>query len=369
MLIIAARPINSRGREHNKLDRFYTHDVDRITNSKAFARLQHKTQVFLIHEGDFYRTRLTHSLEVAQVARTIAQSLRVNRDLAEAIALAHDLGHTPFGHAGETALSQVMKNHGGFEHNEQALRVVGQLERHNCAPTGLDLMWETREGIARHYTSFDKPKEISGFDETRQPGVEAQIVNIADVIAYATHDVEDAIEARLLEPETVTNQRLWKHARNGQKMSLNHLGRRQNMLTLRQKLIDDVVENTRPKTKSSGLTDPADVRTHADPIVMFSPEVERDVKEFVATLTKQVYLSPWVARMDTNGGRILKALFEALVDNPKLLPTHTRDGIRGGDGDLNRGVCDFVSGMTDRHAIVLYKSIFDPDGRSLSLTS
>jgi len=369
MLIIAARPINSRGREHNKLDRFYEHDSDRIINSKAFARLQHKTQVFLIHEGDFYRTRLTHSLEVAQVARTVAKSLRVNRDLAEAIALAHDLGHTPFGHAGETALSEVMKNHGGFEHNRQALRVVEHLERYNRAYAGLDLMWETREGIARHSTFFDKPKKIPGFDKTPQPGVEAQIVNIADVIAYATHDMEDAIEARLLEPETVMNQQLWKHVRNGQKMRLDHPGRKQSVLTLRQKLIDDVIEHARPKTKSNGFTNPADVRAHADPIVMFSPEIERDVKEFVATLTKRVYQSPWVARMDSNGKRILQDLFDALVDNPNLLPTHTRDRIRDGDGDLHRSVCDFMSGMTDRHAIVLYKSIFDPDGRSLFLTS
>ena len=372
---IGSSSSGSRGRIHKESTTkdcrtCYQQDRDRIIHSTAFRRLQHKTQVFLYHEGDFYRTRLTHSLAVAQIGQTIARFLGANQDLVEAISLAHDVGHPPFGHAGEDVLREMMKPVEGFDHNLQALRVVEELKMGPNDLCGLNLTWETREGIARHTSFFDAPPVCEDFNSP-QPGIEAQITNIADIIAYATHDMEDAIEARLLKEDDFASEPLWNRVCGCTHLSNGHGPRR----VLRTKihkmadiLVEDVVKHTLRNLRSKNIKTTDDIRSSTQSFVTFSPDVEEEVKRLVDVLVKHVYKDPRVVRMDTNAKRMLKALFNEFIENRKLLPFDTQQKINEST-TLLRVVCDYISGMTDRHAIELYKSIFDPDGRSLVMYS
>lgn len=332
-------------------------DRHRILHCTAFRRLEHKTQVFVTHEGDHYRTRLTHSLEVAAQARRLADELRLNAALAEAIALAHDLGHPPFGHAGEAALAARMRDHGGFEHNLQSLRVVEYLEHPYPEFRGLNLSCEVREGLVKHRTTFDRPlpeaddRAIAAwFDTGPHPTLEAQIVNLTDEIAYALHDVEDGLMHELIDEAALSDSRLWREAIGPlrERFPKRHHGavRRPALDTLCDRLIADAVAATRARLAAARPTDVDALRRHHSPLAGFSAEGRAALDELLAILKKTLYTHDHVRRMDREAERIIAAVFDGYVDSPSRLPP--RFAARIDEQGLHRVVCDYVAGMTDR---------------------
>ncbi len=376
----ACRSSRSRGRVHPERDDdprlAYQRDRDRVLHSTAFRRLQYKTQVYVYHEGDFYRTRLTHSLEVAQISRGLAGLLRANEVLVEAIALCHDLGHPPFGHAGEEELKELMADHGGFEHNRQALRTVDRLEVRYADFPGLNLTWEVREGIVRHRSFFDDPAPPpAGFDSP-QPSLEAQLVNLADMIAYCTHDIEDAINVGFVTPERLHAEvRLWREAWEERPAAgewLRDMPGRAEAIRVRgtvrrliHRLIVDAAEQTLARLNELGARSPDDIRSAPAPVACFSPEVAGELERLRDFLMDSVYRDPRTMRMTHKGRMILRRLWEAFNTDERLLPRRTRERLAAGEDAREQVICDFLAGMTDRHAMDLYNTLFQPYEPSL----
>ena len=364
----AAQSDSSRGRRYDELykdDRpAYERDRDRIIHCAAFRRLEYKTQVFVNHEGDYYRTRLTHSLEVAQIGRGIARRLNLNEDLVEALALAHDLGHTPFGHTGEGVLDRLMTPYGGFEHNRQSLRIVEHLEERYPGFNGLNLTWEAREGIIKHASDYDIP-DGSGFAEYcpgLRPTLEAQIIDLADEIAYNNHDIDDGLKAGYLKPEALMGITLWSeiYARVRQKYpQLNE--ERQMLQTISHligHLIRDLVEQSRANIVDAGIATLDDVRAQKSNLVMFSKDTAARNKELKAFLYKNLYSHYKVERMRIKAERFLTILFENYLQNPTLLPVSYQEKYQ--EYGTERVICDYIAGMTDRYALDEYKRLFEP---------
>jgi dGTPase len=366
----AMRSRASRGRAYPDAEHpmrlAFQRDRDRIIHSTAFRRLEYKTQVFVNHEGDYYRTRLTHTMETAQITRTIARILRVNQDLAEAVALAHDLGHTPFGHAGERALHALMADHGGFEHNAQSLRIVEVLEERYPNFTGLNLTWEVREGIVKHSPPYDRPLARE-FEPGRAPCLEAQIVDYADEIAYNSHDIDDGLKSGLLVAEQLDGVALWRETFGRIVQRYPHAGFPVLRYQVQRALIDDFVTNLiatiRSRLAESQLDSVDAVRTHGQPLVSFSPEVEEKRLELKAFLMENLYRHYRVVRMNTKAQRIMSDLFHAYMDEPAQLPPHFAARWKAGEAKA-RVIADYIAGMTDRFAVDEHKKLFDPDERT-----
>jgi dGTPase len=376
----AAHEAESHGRRHPEpkpaYRSEYQRDRDRIVHSTAFRRLVYKTQVFVNHEGDLYRTRLTHSLEVAQIARTIARALELNEVLSEAICLAHDLGHTPFGHAGQDALNECMMDFGGFEHNLQSLRVVDELEEHYAEFDGLNLSFECREGILKH-CSYNNALQLGELGERfinrRQPGLEAQLANFADVIAYNNHDVEDGIRAGLISVEQLLAVPLFRdyHAEVQAKYPTLE-GRRQVYEIVRRMinhLVSDLIAASTARLEASGVRSIADVRSQPGPLIGFS-DATRELNYALKTfLREHVYRHYKVRRMTAKARRVVRELFDAFFGDPSLMPDeHKATGARlemaQGPAGRARAVADYIAGMTDRYAILEHRRLFDPAERT-----
>ena len=376
----AAHESQSRGRRHAEPQPAYRseyqRDRDRIVHSTAFRRLVYKTQVFVNHEGDLYRTRLTHSLEVAQIARTIAHALGLNEVLSEAICLAHDLGHTPFGHAGQDALNESMREFGGFEHNLQSLRVVDELEEHYAEFNGLNLTFECREGILKHcsYSNAVKLGELGErFIQRQQPGLEAQLANFADEIAYNNHDVDDGIRAGLIGIEELTQVPLFSQYHAEVRRRYPDLaGRRQVYEILRRminRLVTDLIDTSAARLRSAGIETAADVRARAAPLIGFSDstgEANHTLKSF---LREHVYKHYKVQRMTSKARRVMTQMFEAFLGDPGLMPEEHSATAARLEADLGpagraRAVADYIAGMTDRYAILEHRRLFDPSERT-----
>jgi len=369
----AARSAASRGRrfaEPAPASRTeFQRDRDRIIHSTAFRRLEYKTQVFVNHEGDLFRTRLTHSIEVAQIARSIARNLRLNEDLVEAISLAHDLGHTPFGHAGQEALDACMKEHGGFEHNLQSLRVVDKLEEHYGAFDGLNLMFETREGILKHCSpSVAQTLGDVGqrFLDKKQPSLEAQLANLADEIAYNNHDIDDGLRSGLLTTAQLDEVDFYaRHRTEVERAYPGITGRRAIYETIRRMinaLIVDLITTSRTRIESVQPQSVDDVR-NAPPMIAFSAEMNREAAQLKRFLRHNLYQHYQVNRMTSKARRIIRELFEAFMHEPRLLPPDYQAGLRHG-ADVEqvraqaRKVADYIAGMTDRYAMREYRRLF-----------
>lgn len=357
----------------------YQRDRDRIIHSAAFRRLEYKTQVFVNHEGDLFRTRLTHSLEVAQIARSIARELGLHEDLSEGIALAHDLGHTPFGHAGQTALNDCMKDFGGFEHNLQSLRVVDKLEEKYAEHPGLNLMFESREGILKH-CSVKNAKHLGEigkrFIDKQQPSLEAQLCDLSDETAYINHDVDDGLRYGLISLEDMMEVELFRDQHKivfelypdiNQRRLIHEIIRR--MINV---MVVDLIETSRANIKAANITSVNDVRRHGEPIIAFSDTMQEQKHELKQFLRIRLYQHYRVHRMSCKAIAILKALFESFMDNKNILPPEALDhcnALMSSNGEMGfaRGISDYIAGMTDRYAIVEYERIFNP--RQLSFVN
>jgi dGTPase len=351
----AVRSGESLGRVHPEPDHPYRtafqRDRDRIVHSRAFRRLEYKTQVFVYHEGDHYRNRLTHTLEGSQISRTIARALRLNEDLAEAVALAHDLGHTPFGHAGERALSELMRNDGGFDHNRQSLRIVDLLEDRYPAFRGLNLTSETREGILKHGCHWEHPVPVP--ELMSQPSLEAQVVDVADEIAYTNHDLDDGLRSALLGVEVLAEVRLWRETR--EQVVAEQAGANEAVLqaeTVRaiiNRLVTDLIESSSARLADAGVGSVDGVRRIEDRLIGYSPEIESAKRELKRFLYQNLYHHPRVRAVSANGACILADLFKLFRDDPSRLPVHVRERFAG-DGAA-RAIADYAAGMTDRFAM------------------
>jgi dGTPase len=372
----AATDMNSRGRLHLEQAPAYRSDFqrdrDRIIHSAAFRRLEYKTQVFVNHEGDLFRTRLTHSIEVAQIARSIARALGLNEDLTEAIALAHDLGHTPFGHSGQDALNACMREYGGFEHNLQSLRVVDELEERYAGFHGLNLTFETREGILKHCSP--KNAETLGelgrrFIEKRQPSLEAQLTNLADEIAYNSHDVDDGLRAGLLQVDELADIALFQTQYADVRRLYPGLAPRRTIHEVVRRLINcqvvDLIETSLARLECAAPANIEDVRRQGEALIAFSEDMQKQNLELKRFLRTRLYRHYRVHRMSAKAVRTITALFEAFLGDPRLLPdearhkAHELERTRGREG-LARAVADYIAGMTDRYAITEYERTFNP---------
>jgi len=354
----------------------YQRDRDRIVHSTAFRRLVYKTQVFVNHEGDLYRTRLTHSLEVAQIARSVARALRLNEPLAEAICLAHDLGHTPFGHAGQDALNECMRELGGFEHNLQSLRVVDELEERYAEFPGLNLTFETREGILKHCSPANARRlgELGErFLRRRQPSLEAQLANLADAIAYNNHDVDDGIRAGLITLDELREVAIFRRQYELVTDRYPDLGPRRLVHEVVRRMIDylvnDLISASEAAITAAAPASVEDVRARAEPLLAFSDEVEAEHLELKRYLRQHLYKHYRVLRMTTKARRVVRALFEAMLEDIELMPPEHQEAARrmeAADGRPGRAraVADYIAGMTDRFAILEYQRLFDPSERT-----
>lgn len=361
----AVTQINSRGRSVNEPPPTgrgeFQRDRDRIIHSKAFRRLEYKTQVFVNHEGDLFRTRLTHSLEVAQIGRSIARNLRLNEDLVEAITLAHDLGHTPFGHAGQDALNDCMKEYGGFEHNLQSLRVVDILEERYAEFDGLNLCFETREGILKHVSKKNAHKlgEVGQrFILNKRPSLEAQLANFADEIAYNNHDVDDGLRSGLISLEQLQSVSLF--SRHWAAVQEKYPGTAQRRLiheTIRcmiNTLATDLTEQSTQSIENAQLASLTDVY-HSPPLIGFSTQVKKEQQALKKFLYDNLYLHYRVARMSNKASHIIRSLFNAFSGNIRLLPGKYQEKFKQ---EGHQAIADYIAGMTDRYAIREYQRLF-----------
>ncbi len=372
----AAHPEQSRGRviaePAPQFRSEYQRDRDRIVHSSAFRRLEYKTQVFVNHEGDMFRTRLTHSIEVAQIGRSIARALQLNEDLTEAIALAHDLGHTPFGHAGQDILNECMRDYGGFEHNLQSLRVVDELEEKYADFSGLNLTFETREGILKH-CSLEKARELAQIGERflkrAQPGLEAQLANLADEIAYNNHDVDDGLRAGLINVDQLTEIDLFKRQHDTVKQLYPSIAGRRMVHEIIRRMINDqvsdLINNTKNNLQNHQPVSIDEIRLLDKPMVCFSDEMRELNLQLKQFLRKQLYKHYRVKRMSNKAGLVIRNLFGAFMDDSAMLPPEQQkqskklESISGEQGRA-RVVADYIAGMTDRYAIIEHDRIFAP---------
>lgn len=366
LALYACTSAASRGRKyHEESDDprpVFERDRDRIIHCAAFRRLEYKTQVFLNHEGDYYRTRLTHSLEVAQIGKAIARRLRLNEDLTEALALAHDLGHTPFGHTGEEVLNQLMQGYGGFEHNYQSFRVVDQLEERYPAFDGLNLSWEVREGILKHSSPHDLPTTIlDEFLPATVPSIEAQLINYADEIAYNNHDIDDGLKSGYLTLELLKEVDLWQ--RMSGKVRERYPGIDDKRLVARTvsaligMQLTDICETTRDNLLNYGINSLDDLRRVNRVVVHFSPQVEQENMALKKFLKEKLYRHYKVDKMRVKAEHVLSRLFDAYVRRPNLLSPKYRRRIEL--NGVERTVADYLAGMTDRYALDDYKALFE----------
>lgn len=339
----------------------YQRDRDRVIHSRAFRRLEYKTQVFLNGTGDHFRTRLTHTIEVAGIARNIARALRINEDLAEAIALAHDLGHSAFGHRGEAVLNRLMKSHGGFEHNKQSLRVVEDIEQKYPRFPGLNLSWEVREGLVKHFTAYDHPSKRPDFD-AKSSSLEAQVANLADEVAYYSHDLDDGLDAALLdETHLAKNARIWRDA---SRLVVKQCGadlpsESRRYFTIRNIIDDqvrDIVTTTEQNIRRAKVKTADDVRLRARPLVRYSPKRRDFNLELREYLYKNLYYNPEVHGPNLKAGKMLEALFGHYMKNPDQIGSFYKR--RAATTGWPRAICDYLSGMTDRYAIDDHQRIF-----------
>lgn len=362
----AMKSCHTRGRvykeEEHPYRSVYQRDRDRIIHSAAFRRLEYKTQVFVNHEGDYYRTRLTHTLEVAQIARTIASALRLNVDLVEAIALAHDLGHTPFGHSGEDALNDLMKGFGGFNHNLQGLRVVDRLEERYPDFSGLNLTWEVREGIVKHSSAFDKAVKIKELAPSEMPTLETQIVDIADEIAYDNHDLDDGLTSGLLKETDLQKLSLWNNiCKEISKKYAKIDTERKKYLIIRSLIntqVTDLIRETEKIIKKYKIKSHLEVKKLDKKVVTFSKEMQALRRPLRELLMDKLYHHYRVIRMSNKAKRFIEELFTVYLKRPEQLPPQMQKRISI-DG-TRRVVCDYIAGMTDRYALDEYKKLFDP---------
>jgi len=361
----AVKSRDSRGRDYDDPEHSYRtafqRDRDRIIHTTAFRRLEYKTQVFVNSEGDYYRTRLTHTIETAQIARTMARVLGVNEDLTEAISLAHDLGHTPFGHSGEVALNEMMQGHGGFNHNHQSLRIVEKLERRFPEYPGLNLTWEVREGIVKHITEYDAA-DAADYEPDKRATLEAQLVNAADEIAYTTHDLDDGMRAELLQPADLQGMQVWEESLVAKGLSGHEFGEMARHRIIRHLInleVTDVIETT--NRNLSHVESPEAVRNVAHNLVDFSEGMQSRNRHLKSFLLDRLYRHHRVMRMQVKAQRLIRRLFEVYLNEPRQLPLEIQS--RFGEELPERVVCDYIAGMTDRFAIQEYQNLFDPSMR------
>jgi dGTPase len=376
----AARDEHSRGRRfpepRPEFRGEFQRDRDRIIHANAFRRLVYKTQVFVNHEGDLYRTRITHSIEVAQIARSVALALDLNEALTEAISLAHDLGHTPFGHAGQDALNECMREYGGFEHNLQSLRVVDELEERYAEFPGLNLTFECREGILKH-CSLRNARELGAlgerFIQRRQPGLEAQIANLADEIAYNNHDVDDGIRAQLLDMHALREVRMFRRQHEAVLAQYPQLGERRLVHEIIRRMINylvsDFIRTTQAHLVRLKPQSIDDVRAQSAPLARLSEECHGEHLELKSFLREHVYRHYKVLRMTSKARRVLQQLFEAFLKDVNLMPGEHRDHALRAESSQGvpgraRAVADYIAGMTDRYAILEHRRLFDPGERT-----
>lgn len=360
----------SRGRGHPEAEHpyrtAYQRDRDRVIHTTAFRRLDYKTQVFVYHEGDHYRNRLTHTIEVGQIGRSMARALGANEDLTEAISLAHDLGHPAFGHTGEHTLNTLMAEHGGFDHQRQTMRIVTLLEDRYVEFPGLNLTYEVREGLVKHDTDYDVT-DATGYEPEKAGTLECQLSNLADEIAYNTADLEDGLRSGVLDPTEVRELKLWQAATASLGVKLDcRLDDQLRARMIRRLIgitITDAITATAGNLAAAGVKDADDVRAAGRNLAGFSPEVLEMNQELKAFLLKSFYRHPRVIRMAYKANRMLTALFEAYLDEPRQLPMEVQARIQRGPDTLHRIICDYIAGMTDRYAILEYKRMFDPEAR------
>ena len=361
----AVKSGESQGRQHPEEEHQYRtrfqRDRDRIIHTSAFRRLEYKTQVFVYHEGDYYRTRLTHSLEVAQIARSICKSLQLNEDLAESVALSHDLGHPPFGHTGQDVLNRLMKDHGGFEHNKQSLRILKLLEKRYPEFDGLNLTWDVLEGICKHTKDEENP--ITSAEGVKYPSLEAQIADYADGIAYNAHDLDDGITSNLLDLDQLRKVALWKE--NEDRFDKKYSGldfklkKYQVVRSIINELTTDLRDATSKNIEDHKVTSVDEVRRAPVRIATFGKEVAEKNKELKKFLHKNMYSHRKVLRMEFKAGLTLDGIFAAYTKMPGLLPESVLKN--EAHGTLERRMCDYVSGMTDRYALNEHKNLYSSD--------
>ncbi|MGD8673775.1 MAG: deoxyguanosinetriphosphate triphosphohydrolase [Thiogranum sp.] len=366
----------SRGRHYPEPPPSYRsefqRDRDRIIHAAAFRRLEYKTQVFVNHEGDLFRTRLTHSIEVAQIARSIARALRLNEDLTEAISLAHDLGHTPFGHAGQDALNECMRDYGGFEHNLQSLRVVDELEEKYADFPGLNLSFETREGILKHCSAknaADLGEVGARFLNKQQPSLEAQLTNLADEIAYNSHDVDDGLRAELISIQQLREVPLFNQQYEEVRSRYPELSQRRVIHEVVRRLINcqvvDLVQTSMAELARHAPPDLEAVRRRSAPLIAFSDDMRERNLELKRFLRSELYRHYRVHRMSAKALRVIRDLFNAFFADPRLLPVEAQHKVferqrNGGDSGRARAVADYIAGMTDRYAIKEHQRVYNP---------
>jgi dGTPase len=342
----------------------FQRDRDRIIHSTAFRRLEYKTQVFIYYEGDYYRNRLTHTLEVQQLARTVARVLNVNEDLVEAISLAHDLGHTPFGHKGENVLDEIMKELGyeGFEHNSHGLKVVDEIERRISKYPGLNLTYEVREGIIRHTTSYDVPrrKGMEEFTQFPSPSVETQIVSLCDEIAYTCHDLDDGIKSEVIKTSALKHIVLWKEVEEMSKDNSTDLGLKRRLMVRNfiNYLVSDLVEQSRKNIKNSAVKNVEEVRKSNSYLISHSEAMKTKHTELRKFLEDNMYFHYRVIRMAQKAARVIRDLFYAYLAEPRQMPPGTQTRLEKEPKEIV--ICDYIAGMTDRFAHLEHQKLFDP---------
>jgi dGTPase len=363
----AHRSKDSRGREHPedepKYRTAFQRDRDRILHTTAFRRLEYKTQVFVITEGDYYRTRLTHTLEVSQIGRTFARALGANEDLVEAISLAHDLGHPPFGHSGEETLARLMADHGGFDHNKQSLRIVTELERRYPDFAGLNLTWEVREGIVKHETEYDVA-DARDYDPEKRGHLEAQIANLADELAYTAHDLDDGLRSELISPSQLDGIKLWERLRDSidwKSAQLDELTRHRLIRRLIGMEVSALISATSDRIKVAQIQSVEDLQRLDHNVVGFDDEFSTLNQELKSFLFANMYKHYRVIRMQTKAERFIEDLFKAYTETPAILPSAVQEKVR--QGHFERTICDYLAGMTDRFALQEHSKLFDPETR------
>jgi dGTPase len=364
----ALQSATSRGRVYPEQEATtrtaFERDRDRIIHTTAFRRLEYKTQVFVFYEGDHYRTRLTHTLEVAQLGRSLARGLGGNELLAEAICLAHDLGHPPFGHAGEHILNELMHNHGGFNHNTQSYRVVTELEQRYPDFRGLNLTYETREGMIKHETDYDS-SDASDYEPQKRASLEAQIANLADEMAYNAHDLDDGLRAGLFAPYDLEELAIWRELKEHVGWSayprFTPILRHEIIRELIGWSVANVLSNTEAALDEFGIDSPQKVQTHGSNIVSYSADFGLKIKALKKFLFERMYRHYRLVRMQEKAERFISAMFNAYLKEPEMLPTAVQERLQ--DTVLHRAITDYIAGMTDRYALDEWQKLFDPSRR------
>jgi dGTPase len=358
------RSKNSHGRLHTEEEAEfrtrYQRDRDRILHTSAFRRLEYKTQVFINYEGDYYRTRLTHTLEVAQIGRTIARAIGANEDLTESICLAHDLGHPPFGHSGEAILSRLLRDEGGFDHNKQSFRIVTKLENRYPEFPGLNLTWEALEGIVKHETEYDIA-DARDFNPELRGNIEAQISNVADELTYTAHDLDDGLRSGMITAGMLEGIALWEIVLRSIDWAggdLDDLSRHRIVRRLIGIEVNDIIHTTDQRLRESGVRSVDELQRLPYNVVSFSEDMRRRNRELKDFLFNNLYRHHRVMRMSVKAERIVNDLYQAYLNEPMILPKHIQEQAKG--GELQRTICDYIAGMTDRYAIEEYTKLFDP---------